>query len=249
MALFAYQQQTQRLIRDIAQKDANPADLIGYINEGRVQLAGESMAIKVFGQYSLVVGQQGPYPFSAMTLSGAVGVSGVLNVSQQWYQVGTGQLWFRGRPWPWFSVYFTNSAAPEQGSPRAWAQYGEGVNGTLYVGPPPDAPYVINADCVGLPVPLVDDTTVEAIPVPWTTAVPYYAAYLALLAEQTSDGDARADKMFERYSLFVARARGMATPDVMPSNFRQQRNPVRANQLGGGGGGGGSGQAAAAGGG
>lgn len=232
MALFAYQQQTQLLIRDIAQKDVNPLDLKTYINQARAWLAGDSQALKVLGTYTITSGSQGPYPFSGITLTGATGVQGVLNVRQQWYVAGSGQLWFRSRPWPWFSVYFMNSAAPATGVPKAWSQYGEGENGTVFVGPVPDQDYTVNADCVCVPIPLADDTTIEALPAPWTIAVPYYAAYLALLSSQTGDREQNAEKMLQLYEKFMTGARRQATSEVMPTNFSQVPNPVRDNQLG-----------------
>lgn len=235
MALFSYQQQTQRLIRDIAQKDVNPLDLKIYINQARGQLAGDSVSVKRIGSYTLTSGTKGPYPFSGVTLLPSAGIQGVKNIRQQWYMVGDGQLWFRPRPWPWFSLYHLNSAAPDIGAPKEWAQYGEGESGTLYIGPTPDTDYTISVDCVCFPVDLIDDTTVEAIPSPWTVAIPYYAAYLALLSSQTGAHEQDAEKMFELYQKFTMRARAQSTPDILPGIYPQQPNPTRENQLGTGG--------------
>lgn len=240
MALFDYQKQVQRLVRDVAQKDLNPLDLTVYINTARTWAAGDSDAIKAIGTYTLTTGSQGPYPFSGIVLPGSsatTGVQSVLKVRQQWYLVGDGQLWFRGRSWPWFTTYFMNSAVITNGPPKAWAQYGEGANGTLYVAVTPDQDYTIQADCVCLPVPLVTDATVEALPAPWTVAIPYFAAYLALLSAQTSAGAQGAQQMLQLYEQFASGARRQATPDVMPTNFPGQPNPVRTNQLGAQGGG------------
>lgn len=234
MALFDYQKQTQRLLRDVAQKDANPADLIGYINEGRVQLAGESKSIRVIGTLAVSATNPGPYPFTSIALTGAVGVGGVLSAQAAWYLVGDGRLWIRPRPWPWYSLYEFSSAAPDQSPPHVWTQYGQGENGTIYLNQP-DVDYTVLVDTVCFPIPLVSDTTAEAIPAPWTTAIPYYATYLALLAAQTSEGDARADKMLERYALFVERGRRFSTPEVLPSIYSQVPNQTRDNQLGTGG--------------
>lgn len=231
MALFAYQQQTQRLIKDGAQKDANLADLTGYINEARVQLAGESLSIRVMGTLAVVGANQGPYPFSAISLAGATGVAGILSVQTIWYQVGDGRQWIEPRPWPWFSLYEFNSPVLTPASPRMWTQYSQGVNGTLYFNLP-DVDYTISVDTVCYPVPLVNDATVEAIPQPWTTAIPYYAAYLAYLAAQTGDKEAMADKMLDRYTQFVARGRKFSTPEILPQTYSQTGNVVRANQLG-----------------
>lgn len=217
------------------------ATLTTYINQARTWLAGDSQAIKVLGTFSLTAGTQGPYPFSGITLTGATGVAGVLNVRQLWYVVGSGQLWFRGRAWPWFTTYFMNSAAPGSGPPKAWAQYGEGENGTLYVGPSPDTGYTINADCVCYPDALALDSDPEAIPAPWTVAVPYFAAYLALLSAQTGARVQDAQRMLELYTQFTSGARRQSTPEIMSGNFPQQQSPVRQNQLGISGSGGGAG--------
>ena len=91
------------------------------------------------------------------------------------------------------------------------------------------------------PIALVDDTTPEAIPYLWTDAVPFFAAYFALLSAQAGARQAEADRMFARYQEFTNRARRFATPSVLPFIYPQSGNPVQANQLGlqpaGGGGG------------
>jgi hypothetical protein len=97
MALTNYLTLTANLLQNPAAPVAlyNSATLTLYINQARVWLAGDSQAIKAMGSYSLTVGTQGPYPFSSITLTSAPGVQGVLNVRQQWYVVGSGQLWVR----------------------------------------------------------------------------------------------------------------------------------------------------------
>lgn len=231
MALFGYQQQTQRLIRDIAQKDVNVADLTIYINQARAQLAGESQSIKILGSIPLVSNNAGPYAFSSIVLTGATGVAGVLNVRALRYIEAAGPLWVTPRPWPWFQQY--NLFNPGSGPPTTWAQYAEGVNGTFFVSPSPDQVYTINADTICYPVDLATDNTVEAIPLEWTIAIPYYAAYLALLTMQTSDGSAKADKMYQLYQIFLQRGRQIATPDFLPRNYPQQPPPVQQGGQGG----------------
>ena len=239
VALTAYLTATRNLLQNPSAPTGlyDDATLTTAINQARAWLAGDSQSIKAFGSYSITTGSQGPYPFASVVFTGAssvTGVQGVLNVRQQFYNVGTGQLWFRGRAWPWFSVYHLNSAAPDtsQGPPQVWAQYGEGETGSLYVGPQPDTTYTVKADCICVPINLVDDTTVEAIPLPWTIAIPYYAAYLALLSAQTGQRVQDAARMLQLYQTFMAGARKQTTPDIMPGNFPQNPNPVRQNQLG-----------------
>jgi hypothetical protein len=227
--LFSYQQQTQRLIRDIAQKDINPRDLVGYINEARTQVAGESASIRAFGTLPVVSANRGPYAFSLVTLTTA-GVAGILDARAFLYAVGTGMKWITPRSFEWFTIYCLNNTNPGTGAPKVWSQYGQGVTGSVYVDPVPDANYTLSGDCVCYPVPLVNDTTIEAVAPLWTTAVPYYAAYLALLSAQTGDYMDKAQKMLSLYELFVARARRFVTPDVLPLQYSQATPEPTATQ-------------------
>ena len=116
--------------------------------------------------------------------------------------------------------------------PTTWAQYADGINGTFFVSPTPDQNYTVNADTICYPVNLVNDQTVEAIPPEWTTAIPYYAAYLALLTFQSADKSAEAEKMYQFYQLFLQRGRQIATPDVLPLNYPQSPPPVQGGGRG-----------------
>lgn len=55
----------------------------------------------------------------------------------------------------------------------------QGVNSLIYLYPLPSQTYQIEYDCFCLPQDLIDNRSVEAIPDPWTDAVPYFAASLA----------------------------------------------------------------------
>lgn len=238
MALYTYTRRCQRLLRDLRMQLVNPADLIDYCNEARQLLAGEAECIRVIGSLTLAQGTQ-VYPFSAIVLPGAsaAGVQGVLNVRTGWFQVASGQKWIRPRPFEWFSLYELNNPVPTQGPPRAWSQFAQGVNGSLYVGPPPDMAYTVPLDCVCYPVTLVDDTTPEAIPLLWTFAIPYYATYLAMLSMETGGATDEADKMKRRYQEVVMRARAGTTPSVLPGMYPQIPNetpPVVMQQRSGG---------------
>jgi len=243
--LTAYETQTQRLLQN--PKAPNPlyatSDIDSWINTARGQLAGEGECIRAQGSLVLTQGVN-LYSFASITFptsSSVSGIQGVINVRTAMFNVASGLQWMRPRPFEWFSFYELNSPVylqtANQGPPAVWAQYGQGVNGTIYVSPVPDQTYTISADCVCYPINLVSDSTVEAIPYLWTDAVPFFAAYFALLSAQVGQRQAEADRMFQRYQEFVNRARRFATPSVLPGLYPQQANPTRANQLGVGGGG------------
>ena len=63
----------------------------------------------------------------------------------------------------------------------------------------------------------------------YADAVPYYAAYLAFLSAQRA---ADADRMWQQYQTFAARARQMSNGPVNPTQYPQGGNPVMNNQLG-----------------
>ena len=231
--LTQYQTQTQQLLQNPKAPTSlyAPSDITGWINTARGQLAAESESIRFVATLPITSAAQ-VYPFSSINLTGATGVQQVLNVRQIWVQAGTGLIWIGPRNFEWFSLYVLNNPNPSQARPTRWCQYGQGVNGTIYVNFVPDQNYTLNLDCVCLPIQLVDDSTVEAIPYPWTDAVPYYAAYLALLSSQTSARQADAQRMFSMYEEFTQRARKFSTPSVLPTMYPQQPNPTQANQLG-----------------
>jgi len=238
--LNAYLTATQNLL----QNPAAPAplytttSLTTYINSARGQLAGESQCIRCMVSLPIAAGTT-LYPYANINVSGVAGVQGVINVRTLWYTSGAGQLWVAPQTFEEFSLYALNSSVSTPGPPAIWAQYGQGASGSLYVSPVPDQSYGGMVDTACYPIALVDDTTTEAIPYLWTDAVPYFAAYLALLSAQTGARTAEADKMFQRYSLFVQRARAASTPAVLPWMFEQTSvmggiNPV-PRQAGGGG--------------
>jgi hypothetical protein len=64
--------------------------------------------------------------------------------------------------------------------PSFGSQYGQGAGGSFYFYPPPSQLYQTEYDCFCLPTDMsLDNSVPEAIPLPWTDAVPYMAAQLA----------------------------------------------------------------------
>lgn len=198
------------------------------------------------GTVSTVVNQQ-LYDFASINIGvpSFTGVQAVLNVRSLSYNSGGGGLWIPPRPWPWFQLYELNNATPQPGPPRTWAVFAQGaapgnaggqasiVGGNFYISPPPDDVYVLTANSACYPVPLVDDTTPEAIPYLWTDAVPFFAAYFALMSAQTNARMADAAQMYKgHYNEFMDRARKQANPDTGRWQYDQAQDPVQALKLG-----------------
>ncbi len=99
------------------------ADLTRFINTARGQVAGEAECIRVIGTIPTVVGQR-PYRFQDISLGvpATTGVQAVINIGSMSYAVpgASGELWMTPRPWPWFTLFELNNAAPLSGPPRTW---------------------------------------------------------------------------------------------------------------------------------
>ncbi len=207
--------------------------LTTYINTARNQLAGESESIRFLGTINTSITTRN-YNFSSIStgVSATNGIQQALNVRSVLYNVASGQKWVRPRPWEWFTLYKLNNPVPPSGPPQVWSQFGQGATGSFYVDPIPDLIYVLTCDLVCLPIPLVDNTTVEAIPPLWQDAVPYFAAFLALLSAQSGARSADANRQMERYDFFVQRARRFSNPSVNRGIYEQEHDPTMMNKIG-----------------
>ena len=226
--LYTYLQRTRLLLADMNFVKVNDYDLVDYINQARLQVAGQGRCIR---QYTSLLLAQGTieYPFSAVGTF-EPGVRGIYHIRQAWVQIPgvTGLRLLYARPFEWFALYELNNLAPQQGQPKRWAQLGQGVNGSIFLAPLPDLPYTLFLDALGVPGPLVNDTTAEPIPDLWTLPVPFYAAWYALQTALQYDA---ADKMKQNFLEQMALARAAATPDLQMENWSQATDPEQANRL------------------
>jgi hypothetical protein len=91
--------------------------------------------------------------------------------------------------------------------PTAGAQYGQGVNGSLYLYPIPSDFYAMEWDCFALPNDLETDDDFEAIPQPWCDCVSLFAAHRAYLGMQNNNAAqyylSLYDDMCRRYSAYA----------------------------------------------
>lgn len=241
-------------VQNLLQLPGAPASLYStpnltlWLNIARGQIAGESRCIRVLGTIQTIVGQRA-YNFSSINTGtvSTTGIQGVIAMENMLYGVGTGMKWVKNKAWPWFLYYRMNNPAPVTGYPTEWTQFtpgsaGQGSitgvgtgtmgSGNFYLDPPPDQVYTLTCDCIGYPQALASDTDVEALTYLWTDAVPYFAAYLALMSAQTGERMQQAQAMKQLYEEFVQRARSFANPAVNRYLYDQSGDPFMANRLG-----------------
>lgn len=104
----------------------------------------------------------------------------ILNVNIYW---GNSRIPLRYLPWSNFNAqlrYWQNYV----GRPVCFSVYGQN---TIYIGPVPDQAYVVEIDSTILPSSLTQQSSnaVDQITDPYTTPVPFYAAYKAKYKEQS----------------------------------------------------------------
>ena len=211
MALAAYETLTQALL----QAPSSPIPLIAtatldsYINIARNQVAADGECVR----YPAVLGTTAStqsYYFSQIPVSGLAGVQSVIAVRSA--QIGISPVYIIS--WERFSRYYLNSG--QAGTPLVCAQQGQGTAGTLFFSPIPTGPFAVVLDTVCLPITLTTDSTPEAIPLLWTDAVPFYAAWLAM---QSLQRQADAQMMLERYTALMRRGRQLATSSELPEQL------------------------------
>lgn len=84
-----------------------------------------------------------------------------------------------------FQAYLRAYNTQSTNWPAVWAQYGQGVQGSVYLNPIPSQQMQMEWDTYCLPDDLQTDTDPEFIPYPFSHAVPYYAAWWASIPVNT----------------------------------------------------------------
>lgn len=227
MALFRYLQLCRVILGDQDFATFNEDDLVRFINIARSQIAGQAECVRILGTLA-VSGSSQVYPFTSINLGTNNGVQGALHVRQISYALGSGFVTIHPRAWPYFQTFVLGNVAPEPAAPNVWSQYAAGVNGSLYFNVL-DAAYTCSCDTVCYPSDLATDEDVEAVPLQWTDAIPWFACSYAL--KTVGDKD-RAEDMMKEYDGFMQRARGAATPAVLTFSYPQTGDPFLQNRLG-----------------
>ena len=115
-------------------------------------------------------------------------------------------------------AYLRSTGIGQTSFPQVWAQYGQGSTGSLFLWPIPSVYASMDVDAYCLPIDLVDDSTPEAIPYPWTDCVPYYAAFMAFQAKRMRDD---ASYMFAEAKRTIREGRAYATASMVPSYYNR----------------------------
>ena len=186
----------------------------GYY-QPQVFISGNGTGANITVTTNVVQTQTGQevYPFSAVNpliATSGSGISSILAVNSVNFLWATFRYTLMVYSFSKYQALVRNyTAGGYQFIPAVVAQYGQGVNGSLYMYPVPNTAYQVEWDCYCLPINLATDSDPEAIPYPWTDVVPFHAAYLAYLgAQRQSD----ASFYWNERNKYMQRARAMSNP-------------------------------------
>ena len=204
--LANYINDTQLLLNDAQGQFFSEPTLINYINRSRRRVASASGCLRVIPPGVQTVPNQEIYPFNAWNAlvsaimpqaqsilscrSLAVSLGGRWTQDKDGTWAITGGSWkplWRRLIWTDFQARFRIYGRTFMGTisePGWYAQYGKGPIGSVYLAPVPTQALPMEVDLHVIPLPLLTDNDPEPIPYPWTDAVSYWAAVLALLQQQ-----------------------------------------------------------------
>lgn len=171
-----------------------------------------------------ILGQE-VYPFSQFNPmivglgTGAAQIIAIRSIAVSW---GSMKPMLRRMTWGDFQAYLRSYNVGVQGYSRVWSQFAPGTTGSFYVWPIPSQNSQMDLDCICLPQPLDlnSDAGMEPIPYPFTNAVPYKAAELAVMGEP----DLR--ELSERYSNHYTKRMLWASAVVAPASVPDYYNPA-----------------------
>ena len=150
---------------------------------------GAAATVNLMPFAQTVAGQE-VYPFSMFNplIAGAgQGAAEIISINTVAVSWGSMKPMLRRMTWGDFQAYLRSYNVGVQGYSRVWAPYARGSGGSFYIWPIPSQASQMDLDCICTPADLImglnDNQQVEAIPSPWTKAVPYKAAELAVMGE------------------------------------------------------------------
>lgn len=201
--LADYLSATQRLLHDSQNIYWTQTELTSYVNSGMQRVSLDTGCVRTTQTFTLVAGTA-QYNFSVL------GNPQVFDVIGIWVLYGATRLYCRQVAFSTLITYYQ----PWQGYQSVPVAFARNGPSTIAFGPVPGTAYATEWDCCVYPSPLVAPTDADPSPYPYTEAVPFYAAYLAKIAQQQKS---EADFFFAIYQqriLEASNARQRMLPDI-----------------------------------
>lgn len=153
-------------------------------------------------------------PTSVCLTNGVKDVINVQQVSVNWGSYGSNLYTLIYKDWMWYQA-FARQYPNVSGNPSYWTRF-ENKQNAIYLRYIPSQAFPMQWTTVCSVVNLTDDTTAEAIPYSYTDAIPYFAAYLAMMSSQRKED---AQNMLQIYNMFAATGRANFQSPIIESIY------------------------------
>jgi len=173
-ALSDYITECRRLLHDATGAFYSDQELTDDINIARNRLVRDTGCLRELQTGAAILNQE---VYSLDDLPYGSNTYDVLNINLYW---GNTRVPMRYLPWTQFNAelrFWQNYV----GRPIAFSMYGQRK---YYLSPVPDQNYVTELDTIIAPNDLVDDSSIEQIPLEFTGPVAFYACHQAKYKEQ-----------------------------------------------------------------
>lgn len=204
--LAQYRADTQNLLNDQGTQFFPLPTIDSYINRSRRRIAAASGCLRTVPPGVMTVPNQEVYPFAnwdSLVQTALPGVQSILAIGGlsiaiggKWQQQPDGTWIIAGGAWKpsWRRIVWSDFQARFRiygrtfygvlSEPGWYSQFGEGPIASVYIAPIPSQAMPMEVDLICIPQDLITDDDDEIIPYPWSDAVSYWAATLALLQQQ-----------------------------------------------------------------
>ncbi len=159
---------------------------------------GAVVALKLTGFNQLNQGQE-VYPFSLVDLSMYPGVGAIYFVRSVSVIYSNWRYSLPCKSFTDYQAFIRTYPFQFQYVPAVCAQFGQGTDGSFYMYPLPSQAYQVEFDASCLPSDLRTNQDVDALPQPWSEAVPYFAAHLCYLELQNWNGARGMMALFDQF--------------------------------------------------
>jgi hypothetical protein len=196
--------EVRRLLHDPNDQMWSTADKTANVNKAIRRRDADTGGNRVLLPLNLTIGQDS-YTLTALGNTNVVDVVGIYLI------VGNARRLLDNMSFTRLTAYFRQWTGMTS-EPIGWAKYNPT---TIYLGPPPGFAYATQWDCVQVNGTDLTAAQNDPLPVPFTDAVPYYAAYLCRMNQREYD---EADKAREMYFDSLRLLEGMKA-GMLPTGY------------------------------
>lgn len=203
-ALNTYITQVQRLLHDPNAQFWPTSELTDYINEARNRVAQDSKCLRQLvtnaanPTFTLVAGTESYNPATFVPNVGSL-VIDVMGITIYWGNTRQKLQYFAFTEFDALYRYWNQL----QSIPAAFTRMSPAQ---FLIGPVPDQNYALDIEVAVNPTPLVSDSTVDQIPIPFQEPVQYWAAYKAKFKEQSLGECTIFENQYKKILLMCARS-------------------------------------------